>query len=367
VTSEHGGPAEEHTGRAGGGPADEDEPVWTYRGYELRSADFTSAMVHLFRAEISRANVWRQRLDSTTNWAVLTTGASISFVFTEALAHHSVIFINALLVTLFLFVEARRYRYYELWSSRVRLMETDFFATMLVPPFKPAPDWAESLAANLLHPQFTISVGEALGRRLRRNYIWLYLTLAAAWALKVWLHPEPSADLAEFIGRAALGGIPGPAVLGAAMIALGAVVAFGLVTIRLRQASGEVVPRFGGDGHGAGGTGRRRDDRVGAWFRPSRRRRQFLAVIITDRAAEVSAAVLESMQRGLTAVDGRGMYTQEVHTVLICALTVTEIPALRTLVKEADAKAFMIVTPAHEVYGEGFAPLETPRAASEAS
>lgn len=363
MTSEHGGPAEEHTRRPGSGPADEHEPVWTYRGYELRPGEFTSAMVHLFRAEITRANVWRQRLDSTTNWAVLTTGASISFVFTEALAHHSVIFINALLVTLFLFVEARRYRYYELWSSRVRLMETDFFATMLVPPFKPAPDWAESLAANLLHPQFTISVGEALGRRLRRNYVWVYLILAAAWVLKIWLHPEPSADLAEFFERAALGSIPGPFVLAAAAIALGAVVAFGLVTIRLRQASGEVVPRFGADVDNAsrvGGTGRRRKDRVEAWFRPSRRRRQFLAVIITDRASEVSAAVLGKMQRGLTAVDGRGMYTKEAHTVLICALTVTEIPALRALVKQADPEAFMIVTPVYDVYGEGFAPLETP-------
>ena len=86
-------------------------------------------MVHLCRAEISRANTWRQRLDSTTNWAVLTTGASISFVFTEALAHHSVIFINALLVTLVLFIEE---------SGRE--------------PAAPA--------------GFTISVGEALGRRL---------------------------------------------------------------------------------------------------------------------------------------------------------------------------------------------------------
>jgi len=46
-----------------------DEPVWTYRGYRLKSGEFVTAMVHLFRAEIQRANVWRQRLDTTTNWA----------------------------------------------------------------------------------------------------------------------------------------------------------------------------------------------------------------------------------------------------------------------------------------------------------
>lgn len=72
------------------------EPVWTYRGYQLQPGDFTTAMVHLFRAEITRANVWRQRLDTTTNWAVITTGAAISFAFSEALGSHSVIILNTL-------------------------------------------------------------------------------------------------------------------------------------------------------------------------------------------------------------------------------------------------------------------------------
>ncbi|MFN2243001.1 MAG: DUF2270 domain-containing protein, partial [Anaerolineae bacterium] len=152
------------------------EPVWSYRGYQLRPSDFTTAMVHLFRAEVTRANVWRQRLDTTTNWAVITTGAAISFAFSRTLAEdHRVIILNVLLVTLFLYIEARRDRYYELWSYRVRLMETDFFAKMLVPPFHPASDWAESLAENLLHPQFSISFAEALGRRFRRNYLWIYV------------------------------------------------------------------------------------------------------------------------------------------------------------------------------------------------
>ena len=118
------------------------EPVWTYRGYQLKASEFTTAMVHFFRAEVSRANVWRQRLDTTTNWAVITTGASISLAFTESEISHIVVMLNLLLVTVFLLIEARRYRYYELWSSRVRLMETDFFAAMLVPPFHPSPDWA---------------------------------------------------------------------------------------------------------------------------------------------------------------------------------------------------------------------------------
>ena len=133
---------------------DPEEPVWTYRGYRLRSGEFVTAMVHFFRAEVNRANVWRQRLDTTTNWAVVSTGATLSIAFSQPEIHHSIIILNTLLVMWFLLIEARRYRYYELWSYRVRLMETDFYAAMLVPPFHPSAEWAESLAENLLAPSF---------------------------------------------------------------------------------------------------------------------------------------------------------------------------------------------------------------------
>src|SRR5512136_2753632 len=76
------------------------EPVWTYRGYQLRSGEFTTAMAHFFRGEMQRANVWRQRLDTTTNWAVVTTGAAISIAFSQA-THHLVILLNFLFVTIF--------------------------------------------------------------------------------------------------------------------------------------------------------------------------------------------------------------------------------------------------------------------------
>jgi uncharacterized membrane protein len=52
-------------------------------------------------------------------------------------------------------------------------METDFYAAMLVPPFHPSSDWAESLAESLLQPHFSVSLLEAVGERLRRNYLWL--------------------------------------------------------------------------------------------------------------------------------------------------------------------------------------------------
>lgn len=335
------------------------EPVWTFRGYRLRPSEFTTAMVHFFRAEISRANIWRQRLDTTTNWAVITTGAAITIAFSQT-SHHGVIILNSLLVTLFLFIEARRYRYYELWSFRVRLMETDFFASMLVPPFHPAPDWAESLAENLLHPDFPITMWEAFGRRFRRNYLWIYLILAMVWVAKTALFPEIVTSWAEFFNNAAIGNIPGWAILLLGVTFNSILILIGLLTLTMHQATGEVLPRFGAEMHAAPA-----ESSVSAqaepkrpWYRAARQRKQLLATIITDKPEKISQRILKDLNRGVTGWDGKGMYTQTARTILICALTITEVNYLKTLVRQEDGNAFVIVTPAQEILGRGFMPLK---------
>jgi uncharacterized membrane protein len=103
---------------------------------------------------------------------VVITMAVISVAFSGPSGHHSAIILSTILITLFQFIEARRYRYYELWSSRVRLIETDFYAAMLVPPFHPAADWAESLAENLLQPHFSISMWKLLSALPANYMIW---------------------------------------------------------------------------------------------------------------------------------------------------------------------------------------------------
>ena len=259
------------------------EDVWSYRGYHLRSSEFVTAMVHYFRAEISRANVWRQRLDNTTNWAVITTAASITVAFSQGEGHHGVILLDTLLVMLFLVIEARRYRYYEVWSSRIRLMETDFYAAMLVPPFHPSPEWAESLAENLLMPRFPISMWEAFGRRLRRNYLWIYGILGASWLAKSYLFPQPAVDFAEFIQRGNVGPIPGQMVIMLGMAYYGFLILVAIATVGMTRATGEILPRFGDmGGHAASAGHEKNRGGLRAWFAPQHRRRQLLALIITE-------------------------------------------------------------------------------------
>lgn len=345
---------------AEGKTRESEQSAWTFRGICLGSSEFTTALVHFFRAEISRANVWRQRLDTTTNWAVVITAAVIGVAFSEPTGHHSVIILSTILITLFLFIEARRYRYYELWSSRVRLMETDFFAAMLVPPFHPDPDWAESLAENLLQPHFPITMWEAFGRRFRRNYMWIYIILGLAWFAKVWFQPTIASSWEEMIARAAIGAIPGSVVLTSGLIFNGALMLIGLLTMRLQEATGEVLPRYLApqEGKGLAGVPLRAEGKLAAWFRPHGRRRQLMALIITDNAQQVADRILKDMNRGATGLTGKGMYTGKEHGVLMCALTVTEVGQLKALVKTEDPRAFMIVSPVQEILGTGFAPFE---------
>lgn len=342
------------------------EPVWTYRGYRLRASEFTTAMVHLYRGEVQRANVWRQRLDSTTNWAVITAGAAITFALGNATGHHGVIILNMLLITLFLFIEARRYRYYELFASRVRLMETDFFAAMFVPPFGPAADWAESMAENLLHPHFTISTWEAVGRRFRRNYMWIFVVLAMAWVAKSVLFPTPLTTWSEFVQRSAVGSIPGEVVIIAGMMFLVAVFAVGLGTVGLQHATGEILPRYADSGvaHTLSALfeadGAKPPDSQRVWYRRGGKRAQLMALIIGGQHSEqLSKSILNELHRGVTRLEGTGAYTGQPHPVLLVALTVTEVNHLKALVSESDSTAFVIVVPAQEVLGRGFQTLQT--------
>ena len=338
------------------------EPVWHYRGYELRSSEFTTAMIHFYRGEIQRANTWRNRLDATTNWAIVTTAAVISFALAEASNSHAVLLIDMVLILIFLWIEARRYRYFELFSYRVRLLETDFFAAMLVPPFQPSADWAETLAASLLRPRFPISNWEAIGRRLRRNYLAILGILLLVWVFILYSLPTPAVSADEFVARAAIGPVSGLTILllvGAVAVFL---IALALATLRLHDATGEVLdaPRV------FEGLGLERElrpsanDRVygtGVWQRPSARREEFMALVITDKGREVADRVMQDLNRGVTSLNGEGMYTQQVRQVLLCALTETEVDDLKRAVYAVDPQGFVIVMPASEIAGKGFEPI----------
>ncbi|HHW09464.1 MAG TPA: YitT family protein [Firmicutes bacterium] len=79
-----------------------------------------------------------------------------------------------------------------------------------------------------------------------------------------------------------------------------------------------------------------------------------MAFIISDHAKEIAAKVLREMDRGVTALQGRGMYSGQDREVLLVIVSGSEIDFLRQVVQICDPRAFVVITDAFDVLGEGF-------------
>ena len=76
--------------------------------------------------------------------------------------------------------------------------------------------------------------------------------------------------------------------------------------------------------------------------------------IISDQSALIAEKIIEKLGRGVTGLQGRGMYTNQDKTILICVISPREIARIKDVVLEADSRAFVIVNDSREVLGEGF-------------
>src|SRR5215472_14052977 len=198
------------------------------------SAAEIGAIAHLYRAEIYRSTVWRTRLDSTTNWAVVTTGIALSATFSSAQASPLPMGLVGLIVSMFLLLEARRYRYFNIWRARARLLETDFYTPMLRGELVDVQSgWSRLLAKDLCEPRYHVSLARAAGRRLRRTYAYIFVIQATAYYGKLAIHPTPLTALSDLWARAAIGPIPGKFVVAAGIVFHAGWMVFAYVTRRL--------------------------------------------------------------------------------------------------------------------------------------
>jgi len=130
------------------------------------------AIAHLYRGEVYRSTIWRTRLDNTTNWSIVTMGIALSTTFSSPEASPLPLLLVGLLIAVFLGMEARRYRYFNVWRARTRWLETNFYAPILTGEARDN-SWRVVLARDYTAPRHHISFLRAAGRRLRRNYVWI--------------------------------------------------------------------------------------------------------------------------------------------------------------------------------------------------
>ncbi len=197
-------------------------------------------------------------------------------------------------------------------------------------------------------------------------------TLVGTLLLSAWLYVIPSVDLTEgdYILSAVFGGVIGGAGMGLILLAKattggtdmvavliqhylrhysivqimqfldGAVVVIGLYIFGIRGALYAIVAIF---------ITSKVSDTLMEGFKFAK-----AAYIISDRYELLAKKILEDMDRGVTGLYAKGMYSNADKCMLYCVVSPKEIVRVKEIVREADPNAFIIVSDAREVLGEGF-------------
>src|SRR4030066_1871639 len=132
----------------------EDAALWSRPG---APEGFHQAMVHLYRGEMQRMTVWRSRLDTTSNWAILLSTGMTTFTLGSPGIPHFILLLGLALIGICLFIEARRFRHLLHSKWRIHVMEAHYFSERLwPPPSAEKASWREGLATDLGRPRFTI-------------------------------------------------------------------------------------------------------------------------------------------------------------------------------------------------------------------
>jgi uncharacterized membrane protein len=210
----------------------------------LKDPCYVNALSHFYRGELGRIMIWRQRLDVTTTWAITTSTTIIGVAFSIPGVPHIIFFFNLALVWVMLWIEARRYRFYDAFRGRVRMLESHF----LVPIISQSPkildgEWRRLVCEDLILPSFKITKLEAVARRMKRNYAFIFGIVLVAWTLKIFIHhSKPITSFGEFYEALAVHQLPSWMAFTAYA---GTILAIALLMIFILRTSSEEVTEFG--------------------------------------------------------------------------------------------------------------------------
>ena len=123
-------------------------------------------------------------------------------------AHHFLF--NLAIVAVLLWIESRRYRFYDAFRARVRMLEAHFLVPMVMENRELLQgEWKKLVCEDLILPCFKITKLEAIGRRMKRNYMFIFILILIAWLTKIFLHAsEPINDVVSFYRALRIGHIP---------------------------------------------------------------------------------------------------------------------------------------------------------------
>lgn len=85
--------------------------------------------------------------------------------------------------------------------------------------------------------------------------------------------------------------------------------------------------------------------------------REKACYVISDEHERVRQEIMAKLDRGVTVLSAEGGYSREKRPVILCVLSAQEVGRLKAIVRSADERAFVFISDAHEVLGEGFRKL----------
>jgi uncharacterized membrane protein len=194
---------------------------------------FSIWIMNAFFSELSPSLEEAAMIDGASRWSAfrdvalplvlpgIAAAAMLSLSLSSPTSHHGVLLFAMVLVQLLLLIEARRYRFFDVYRGRVRRLEKNYFAQIFAPMPDPDGGWAKVLGQDLRKPRFLIPLRVAMSRRLKRNYFWMFLVLLLAWVLKIstpklqeeGVARELAWSVNEVVGNAAFGPLPGWVIL----------------------------------------------------------------------------------------------------------------------------------------------------------
>jgi len=194
--------------------------------HEGLSTSTLNGLVHLYRAEVGRMTAYRQRLDTSTNWAITSSALVTTFSLGNSGIPHVAFLFLMFVNGFFLVVEARRFRVYEATRYRVLLMERYFYPDLMGEGS--GRDWRSALLESLRTPYSYPPIGllAAVGWRLRRNYLWIYLAVLVTWVAKIEIAGG------DFLNGAAIGRVPAGVVWALVVVGYIALLAIALLAKR---------------------------------------------------------------------------------------------------------------------------------------
>lgn len=206
---------------------------------DVTSSAYVATLTHFYRGELGRMMEWRRRFDATANWAIVGTGSLFAFAVRNADMLNEAMLINLFVLGFFSFIEARRYRFYDAFRARVRMLEVHFIAPTLIGGERRPLEgpWRDHLVEDLILPSFKCSFAYALGRRFRHIYGALHLLVLTGWAVLVSFDVN---TFQEWVAAFGLGRVPGWTILGLVLVYVSGLVIAIVRSGALGAQSGEV-------------------------------------------------------------------------------------------------------------------------------